>query len=182
MKAEIIAVGTELLLGNIVNTNAQYLSQELAALGFDMYYQSVVGDNFNRLTDTIKTAVNRSNVVIITGGLGPTPDDLSKEAAAEALELPLYIHEESLEQIKSYFAKSGRTMSESNKKQALFPKENCIVIPNDNGTAPGCIMTAKNGNIIALMPGVPYEMKMMFQNSIKPYLQKLSGKTIVSKN
>ncbi len=182
MKAEILAVGTELLLGNILNTNAQYLSQELALLGFDMYYQSVVGDNFDRLKNTILTAINRSDVVIITGGLGPTPDDLSKEACAEALGLPLSLDEESLRQIESYFAKSGRKMSGANKKQALFPKTRCTILPNDNGTAPGCIMTAENGSVAVLMPGVPYEMKMMFSKQVKPYLAQKSGKTIVSKN
>ncbi len=182
MKAEIIAVGTELLLGNILNTNAQYLSKELALLGYDMYHQSVVGDNFERLKETVTNAVNRSDVVIITGGLGPTPDDLSKEAAAAALELELHLHKESLKQIESYFSKSGRKMSEANKKQAFFPKERCLILPNENGTAPGCILTAKNSSIVALIPGVPYEMKMMFETKVKPVLAQKSGKTIISKS
>ncbi len=182
MKAEIIAVGTEILLGNIVNTNAQYLSQELATLGYDMYYQSVVGDNFERLKETVKNAVMRSDVVIITGGLGPTPDDLSKEAAADALGLKLELDEESLKQIEYYFQKSGRKMSEANKKQAYFPKERCLILPNSNGTAPGCILTAESGSFVVLVPGVPYEMKTMFSTQVKPILSQKSGKTIVSKS
>ncbi len=182
MKAEIIAIGTELLLGNILNTNAQYLSQELAALGYDMYYQSVVGDNFDRVKACITQAVDRSDAVIITGGLGPTPDDLSKEAAAEALGLELHLDEESLKTIESYFKKSGRTMADANRKQALFPKERCVIFPNGNGTAPGCAMTAENGSVVILMPGVPYEMKLMFETYAKPFLAKRSNKTLVSKN
>lgn len=182
MKAEIIAIGTELLLGNILNTNAQYLSQELALLGFDMYHQSVVGDNFDRVVACIKQAVDRSDAVIITGGLGPTPDDLSKEAAAQALGLDLFEDEESIKAIEGYFKKTGRTMVEANRKQALFPKERCIIFPNGNGTAPGCAMTAENGSVVILMPGVPYEMKLMFETSAKPYLAKMSDKTLVSKN
>ena len=182
MKAEIIAIGTELLLGNILNTNAQYLSQELALLGFDMYHQSVVGDNFDRVKECILQAVNRSDAVIITGGLGPTPDDLSKEAAAEALGLELFEDEESIKAIEGYFEKTGRTMVEANRKQALFPKERCVIFPNKNGTAPGCAMTALNGSTVILMPGVPYEMKLMFEQSAKPYLAKFSDKTLVSKN
>ncbi len=182
MKAEIIAVGTELLLGNILNTNAQYLSQELAELGIDMYYQSVVGDNFERLKQTVEASVSRSDVVIITGGLGPTPDDLSKEAACAALGLELELDENSLKDIESYFTNSGRVMSEANKKQAFFPKECCVILPNANGTAPGCILTAENGCKVALMPGVPYEMKKMFSEQVKPALQKMSDRVIVSRN
>lgn len=182
MKAEILAVGTELLLGNILNTNAQYLSIELAELGFDMYYQSVVGDNFDRLKNQILTSVSRSDVVIITGGLGPTPDDLSKEAACAALGLGLEYDRESLMEIEGYFKKSGRTMSEANKKQALFPTERCIILKNSNGTAPGCVLTAQNGCRVVLMPGVPYEMKAMFSSQVKPILRSMSDRVIVSKN
>ncbi len=182
MKAEIIAVGTELLLGNILNTNAQYLSQELALLGYDVYYQSVVGDNFDRVKTCITQAINRSDAVIITGGLGPTPDDLSKEAAAAALGLELFEDEASLKAIENVFKKSGRTMADSNRKQALFPKENCVIFPNSNGTAPGCAMTAENGSVVILIPGVPYEMKQMFESSVKPFLNQKSDKIIVSTN
>lgn len=182
MKAEIIAVGTELLLGNILNTNAQYLSKELALLGYDMYYQSVVGDNFKRLCSTVKNAVKRSDVVIITGGLGPTPDDLSKEAAAFALGLKLYENEDCLKDIEQKFKLSGRSMSPINRKQALFPKKRTVIFPNSNGTAPGCAMSAKNGSVVILIPGVPYEMKLMFEQSVKPFLKEKSNRTIVSKS
>lgn len=182
MTTEIIAVGTELLLGNIVNTNAAYLAANLAPLGFDMYYQSVIGDNFDRAVALIKTAVNRSNIVIMTGGLGPTPDDLSKEAAAAALGLELYYDDDSLKQIENYFASTGRKMSNMNRKQALFPKERCVIFPNENGTAPGCAMTAENGSIVILMPGVPFEMKMMFESYVRPYLATLSDRAIISRN
>ena len=182
MTSEIIAVGTELLLGNIVNTNAAYLAANLAELGFDMYYQSVVGDNFGRAVELIKTATKRSDIVIMTGGLGPTPDDLSKEAAAKALGLRLYYDEQSLKQIENYFLSTGRKMSCQNRKQALFPKERCVIFPNENGTAPGCAMTAENGSVVILMPGVPFEMKVMFETYVKPYLAAKSDRAIVSRN
>lgn len=182
MKSEIIAVGTEILLGNIVNTNSQYLSTEMALLGYDMYYQSVVGDNYDRVVECVKTAVRRSDIVLMTGGLGPTPDDLSKEAAAEALGLELAEDKESLKAIEDYFGRIGRKMSECNRKQALFPKEHCIIFPNGNGTAPGCAMTAENGSVVILMPGVPSEMKMMFETYVKPFLAKKSDKIIFSRN
>ncbi len=182
MTVELISIGTELLLGNILNTNAQYLSCEMASLGFDVFYQSTVGDNFERAVDTVKTAVNRSDIVIITGGLGPTPDDLSKEAAACALNLDLSLDEESLNSIKEFYKKTGRVMPEANVKQALFPKERCTIFPNVNGTAPGCAMEAENGSHVILMPGVPYEMKQMYERFAKPYLEKMSNKTLVSRN
>lgn len=182
MKAEIIAVGTELLLGNILNTNAKYLSEQLAILGFDMYHQSVVGDNFERVVELIRTATKRSDIVIITGGLGPTPDDLSKEAAAKALGLDLFENEAALKDIEDYFLKTGRIMSSSNKKQALFPIKRCEILRNFNGIAPGCIMTALNGSKVILIPGVPNEMKLMFETGVKPALSKLSDCTIYSKN
>ncbi len=182
MTVELISIGTELLLGNILNTNAQYLSVEMAALGFDMYYQTTVGDNFDRAVNTIKAAINRSDIVIITGGLGPTPDDLSKEAAAAALDLDLNLDQESLASIEEFYRKTGRTMPEANRKQALFPKERCTIFPNSNGTAPGCAMEAENGSVVILMPGVPYEMKQMFLSYAKPYLEKKSNKTLVSRN
>lgn len=182
MKAELLSVGTELLLGNILNTNAEYLSKEIASLGFYMYWQTTVGDNFERVVEAVTTAINRSDIVIMTGGLGPTPDDLSKEAAAAALGLELSLDDESLESIREYYRTTGRKMSDSNIKQALFPKENCVIFKNFNGTAPGCMMKAKNGSMVFLMPGVPFEMKKMFEGQIKPYLSKLSDKVLVSKN
>lgn len=182
MKAEIISIGTELLLGNILNTNAQYLSTELALLGYDMYYQSVVGDNFDRIVNSVKNAVSRSDIVVITGGLGPTPDDLSKEACAYALGLHLHENKQILESIEDYFEKSGRKMSDCNRKQAYFPNERCVIFPNKNGTAPGCAMFAENGSVVILMPGVPFEMKLMFENYVKPFLSEKTDKVIFSRN
>ena len=137
MNAEILTVGTELLLGDILNSNSQFLSRELAAYGVDILYQSTVGDNAGRLKETLQTALSRSNVVIITGGLGPTEDDLTRETVAEFFQLPLTLHEESLTRIEEYFRNTGKEYSENNRKQAMLP-EGCVVFPNDHGTAPGC--------------------------------------------
>lgn len=160
MTAELIFVGTEILLGDILNTNAQYLSKELAALGVGVLHQHVVGDNEQRLAQTIELALSRSDVVITTGGLGPTADDITKEVAADVLSVELAMHEESLEKITNYFRSKNFVMAESNKKQALMPVDG-TVIPNTNGTAPGCIME-KNGKTIIVLPGPPREMKPMF--------------------
>ena len=156
MKAEIIAVGTEILLGDILNTNAQYLSKELAQLGIEVYFQTVVGDNPKRLKDTIFQAFSRADLIITTGGLGPTEDDLTKETAAEYFGEELVLDERALGRIEKYFKRTGRTMTENNRKQAMVPKEHGIVLYNDNGTAPGIIME-KNGKIIAMLPGPPKE-------------------------
>ncbi len=159
MNAEIIAVGTELLIGQIANTNAQYISQRLAEVGVNVYYHSVVGDNRNRMIETIKLALLRSDLIVITGGLGPTQDDITKEVAAEIIGLPLVLHKESEERIKEFFKKINRPMVESNKKQALIP-DGTIVIPNNNGMAPGSIINF-NSKTIVLLPGPPKEMKPM---------------------
>ncbi len=178
MNAEIICVGTELLLGDIVNTNAQYLSKKLAELGISVYAQSVVGDNAGRLKSCIAESLGRADIVILTGGLGPTPDDLTKETVAEIFGLELYLHEESLLNIRNYFAKIGRTMGENNRKQALIPV-GAAVMPNHNGTAPGCII--KEGEKIVMMfPGPPAELVPMFEESAEPFLRKLQGGTIKS--
>ena len=178
MNGEIICVGTELLLGDIVNTNAQYLSRELAAMGIGVFDQVTVGDNAARLKKALGTAVARSQVVIITGGLGPTKDDLTKETVAEAVGLPLEEDEESLRRIEAYFQRVGRPMGESNRKQALKPR-GALVFPNDRGTAPGYAISAGNQCII-LLPGPPDEMKPMFENYVKPYLARYGTGTIVS--
>ena len=136
MNAEIITVGTELLLGDIVNTNSQFLSRELAAYGIGMLYQSTVGDNIDRLGEVLRLAMGRSDLVLLTGGLGPTQDDLTRETVADVLGLPLVPDEESLRRIEEYFRNTGREMTENNKKQAMLP-EGCIVFTNDHGTAPG---------------------------------------------
>ncbi|EHJ02328.1 competence/damage-inducible protein CinA [Clostridium sp. DL-VIII] len=179
MKAEIIAVGTEILLGDIINSNAQYLAQELAALGIDMYYQQVVGDNEDRIIHAFEEAYSRSDIIITTGGLGPTADDLTKEVAAKYFNKELLQHEESIEKIKNYFKFRERKMTENNLKQGLIP-EGAIVINNNNGTAPGVIIE-ENNKIMIILPGPPKEMKPMFEDTVKGYLQKKSYSILVSK-
>lgn len=179
MVVELIAVGTEILLGNIVNTNAAYLAEKCAGLGLSCYYQSVVGDNAGRLFDTIKTAVERSDIVILSGGLGPTEDDLTKETAARVLEKELYMDEKSKERIREYFAKRGQTPTENNWKQAMIPK-GAVAVQNDNGTAPGIIME-QDGKHLLLLPGPPNELIPMFEKSMLPYLEKLRPGVICSK-
>lgn len=169
MNGEIIAVGTELLLGNIVNTNAQFLSEELSNLGINVYYQTVVGDNRERLEKTISEALKRADLLILTGGLGPTDDDLTKETTAHLLGLDMYLHEESKALIEKYLKKK---ISESNLKQAYIP-EGAIILKNDHGTAPGIIIE-KDEKIVVLLPGPPKEMAPMFNEKVKPYLEEKS--------
>ncbi|MBU5593484.1 competence/damage-inducible protein A [Clostridium sp. MSJ-4] len=180
MKAEIIAVGTELLLGDILNTNAQFLSKELAALGVEVYHQTVIGDNEDRLLDAFKEAFKRCDMVITSGGLGPTQDDITKEIAAKFLGKELTLNEEALKDIENYFNITGRKMSESNKKQAYFPKED-IILKNNNGTAPGAIMKGKNGEIIIVLPGPPREIIPMFKEGVVPFLKTITDSTLYSK-
>ena len=180
MKAEIMAVGTELLLGDILNTNAQFLAQELAALGIDVHYQTVVGDNPKRLEDTIFHAFSRADLIITTGGLGPTEDDLTKETAAKYFGEELVLDERALGRIKKYFDRTGRTMTQNNVKQAMVPANYCTVLYNDNGTAPGIIIE-KNGKMIVMLPGPPKETVPMFLNQVKPYLAKKQEYTFVSR-
>ena len=178
MKCELVFVGTELLLGDILNTNAQYLSKKLAALGFDVLFQTVVGDNPQRLRSVLEEALSRSDIIITTGGLGPTKDDLTKEICASVFGLPLEMHEESLERIHEYFKEKNVPMPESNEKQALMPRGS-VVFKNNNGTAPGCAMEKDNKHII-ILPGPPREMHMMFEDSALPYLRRYSDCVIVS--
>ena len=178
MVVELISVGTEILLGNIVNTNAAYLSEKCAELGLACYYQDVVGDNGERLQETIRTALSRADILLISGGLGPTQDDLTKEAAASVMGKSLYLHEESKVSIQKFFEERGLEITENNWKQAMMP-EGCIVVDNPNGTAPGVIM-AENGKHVILMPGPPNEMIPMFENSIIPYLNRLQSGVIYS--
>ncbi len=177
---EIISVGTELLLGDILNTDAQFLSQELAKLGFGVLHQSVVGDNHDRLLSALGQAAERSDIIILSGGLGPTPDDLTKEVACEFFQKELVLHEESLTRMTKYFTNKGLEMPESNKKQAMLP-EDCVVFTNNNGTAPGLGME-KDGKHILLLPGPPRELKPMFLESAVPYLKQFSDKVIISHN
>lgn len=178
MTVEIICVGTELLLGNIVNTNAAYLAQKCAAAGLSCYYQSVVGDNAERLKEAIRTAVKRSNIVILSGGLGPTEDDLTKETAAEVMGKQLIMDEASKEAIAGYFKQRGIEATENNWKQAMIP-EDAIVLVNHNGTAPGVIIREDNTHVI-LLPGPPNELIPMFEESVMPYLNKLEPGVIYS--
>lgn len=178
MKAEILCVGTELLLGDIVNTNAAYIAAKLAERGIDVYYQSVVGDNPDRLEESLDIAFNRCDMVVMTGGLGPTYDDLTKEIAARYFGKKLVMHQPSLDAIKVYFEKRGMEMTENNVKQAMLP-EGAIVMPNHNGTAPGMIIKGKRKTAI-LLPGPPREMKSMWAECVRPYLESLSNEVIAS--
>ncbi len=179
MKAEIISVGTEILLGDIVNTNAQYISKRLADIGISVYYQTVVGDNAERMKRAYELAFSRADLVITSGGLGPTQDDLTKEIAAEYFNKELILDQDSLDKIKGLFQKMSRPMSESNIKQAMMPKD-CIILVNNNGTAPGCVIEKDKKKMI-LMPGPPREMKAMFEESVVPYLEKYTDGKLVSK-
>jgi nicotinamide-nucleotide amidase len=177
---EIISVGTELLLGDILNTDAQFLATELARLGLCVMHQSTVGDNHDRLLKQISDAAERSDIIILSGGLGPTPDDITKEVACEFFGKELVLHEESLERMTAYFTGKGLEMPETNKKQAMLPGD-CVVFNNNNGTAPGLAME-KDGKHILLLPGPPRELKPMFFESAVPYLRQFSDKVIISHN
>ena len=179
MIAEILAVGTELLMGQISNTNAQYLSKRLNEVGIGVYYHSVVGDNPLRLKESLKLALSRADVIITTGGLGPTQDDLTKETIAEAMGRRLILHEETYQGIKAFFEKLNRRMADSNGKQAYLP-ENSLIIPNPNGTAPGCIIENDN-KIVVMFPGPPKEMIPMFEETVYPYFEQKTGQTISSR-
>lgn len=180
LSAEILCIGTEILIGDIVNTNAAYIAKELANLGVSVYHQSVVGDNPVRLKEALDLGFSRADIIITTGGLGPTYDDLSKETIAEWFGRKLTLHEPSLQAIERYFTKSGRVMTDNNKKQAFMP-EGCIVFDNPNGTAPGCAIEGE-GKTAIMLPGPPREMKPMFDNHVAPYLAKRSGWTFRSHN
>ena len=180
MNCEIICVGTELLLGDIVNTNAVYLSKELAKLGINVLYQSVVGDNDSRLEECIRKSLEKSDIIILTGGLGPTADDITKEVCCKALGFELELNEKQLRKIENYFCSKNIEMPESNKKQAYLPKGG-YVLENNNGTAPGFAIE-KNSKCIISLPGPPREMKPMFENGAKPILEKYSSAVIVSHN
>lgn len=179
MNAEIITVGTELLLGQIVNTNAQYISQRLPEVGINVYYQNVVGDNPQRLKQCLNIALNRSDIIIMTGGLGPTKDDLTKETVAEVFGRKLVLHEETYEIIKAFFKNRNRPVTENNIKQAYLP-EGSIIIKNKNGTAPGCIIESGD-KIVIMLPGPPSEMRPMFDDTVMPYLWDKTDVKLVSK-
>ncbi len=180
--AEILCVGTEILIGDIVNTNAAYISEKLALLGINQYYQAVVGDNPERLETALSSALERADLVIMSGGLGPTYDDLTKETAAKCMGRGLYLDERSLTRIKEIFAFRGRVMTKNNEKQAMMP-EGSTVFENNAGTAPGCaIEDFEHGKIVIMLPGPPFELKRMFEESVIPYLQRFTDIRFFSKN
>ena len=173
-RAEIVAVGTELLLGQIANTNAQWISQQLALYGINVYNHVVVGDNLNRVADTFKQAHDRSDIIIVTGGLGPTEDDLTREAFQAISGFQMVEHGPSMKKIEDWFNRSGWKMTPNNRKQArVFEK--ATVLENKWGMAPGMIVSFEERSWIFL-PGVPREMKAMFSAEILPYLYRLTGK------
>ena len=178
MVVELISVGTELLMGNIVNTNAAYLARRCADLGAVCYFHEVVGDNPARLKETVKMALSRADAVLLTGGLGPTQDDLTKQTMADIFGRKLYRDEVTCEALKAYFAKRGIACTENNFRQADIP-EGAEILPNNNGTAPGIHIFDESKHVF-LMPGPPNEMKPMFEESVAPKLSMLSGEVIYS--
>ena len=178
VSAEIICVGTELILGDVLDTNSQFLSKELALMGINVYYRSTVGDNVNRLKSVVEIAKGRSNLIIFTGGLGPTKDDLTVKTVAEVFGIPLVENKEAVKRMRAYFEKLQRPFSENNLSQALVP-EGATVFQNENGTAPGNAFK-KDGITVIFLPGPPREMKMMFEKSVRPFLEEYCGGRIRS--
>ena len=177
--AELIAIGTELLLGNIANTDAQMISEGLSELGINVYYHTVVGDNPERVRQAVDIARRRADIIITTGGLGPTCDDLTKVALAEAFGRPLVYHEPSAQRIRDRFAAMERPSTDNNFQQAMVPR-GCTVLDNDWGTAPG-VAFESDGTHVILLPGPPRECEMMFRHRAVPYLKALSDGVIVSR-
>ena len=181
LSAEILCTGEELLLGDIVNTNAAFLSAELTKLGICVKTQSVVGDNPKDLKVEVACGLGFYDIIIISGGLGPTKDDLTKETVAELFKRKMQLHEPSLEAIKAYFAKTNRVMSKNNEKQAMMP-EGAIVFPNNYGTAPALALENDIGQIVIMLPGPPSELVPIFFEQVVPYLKRKNSMAIVSKN
>jgi nicotinamide-nucleotide amidase len=177
MRAEIATTGTELLLGQIDDTNATYLARQLRELGIDLFFRSTVGDNELRIAQVLEQALARADLVIVTGGLGPTVDDVTREAVARATGRALVLHPELLAQIEAFFTRFGTTMGDNNRRQACLP-QGCIPIENPVGTAPAFIVEDPRGTIITL-PGVPREMRYLMENAVVPYLQRRLGRTDV---
>ncbi len=173
MKAEILAVGSELLLGQISNTNARFISSHLAELGIDVFYHTVVGDNPNRLLEAIKIAEERADLLIFSGGLGPTKDDLTKDTIAKHVKKELVLDQNAIQYIEDFFKRAGKEMTENNKKQALV-LEGCTVLENKHGMAPGMLLST-DAHTYILLPGPPKELEPMFQFEAKPLLPKLLG-------
>ena len=170
MKAEIIAIGSELLLGQLLDTNTSYIAKRLAENGIELVQTSTVGDDLQRMKEVIKEATDRSHIVITTGGIGPTEDDLTRQAVAEVFERPLVFQPHLMEQIEALFKKRGFRMAESNRKQAYIP-EGSIPVENPKGTAPGFVVEYAKGSIISI-PGVPLEMEYLMENAVIPYLRR----------
>ncbi|MGH7828526.1 MAG: CinA family nicotinamide mononucleotide deamidase-related protein [Candidatus Binatia bacterium] len=168
--AEIVAIGSELLLGQIVDTNSAWMAQRLTALGVNLFFKSVVGDNPGRMKEVIGRALERADVVITSGGLGPTQDDLTREIVAEVTGRKLVFDDDLLEQVESHFRRRGRTMTPNNRRQAYIP-EGAIPVKNPNGTAP-CFIVEDLGGVIFSLPGVPVELKWLFENEVEPYVRK----------
>lgn len=177
---EIIGVGTELLLGGTTNTDARDISEKLTQLGINVFYHTVVGDNPARLRSVMDIAMGRADIIITTGGLGPTCDDLTKKVIAEALGLELVYNEAEGEKLKDYFVRRQKVMTDNNLQQVYLP-EGCIVLTNDWGTAPGCIVE-KDGLTVIMLPGPPHECNSMMKHRVMPYLESKSGGVIVSHN
>ena len=173
MKAEIIAIGSELLLGQLVDTNSSHIAKRLAENGIELIQTTTVGDDIQRMKEVIRESTERSQIVITTGGIGPTEDDLTRDAVTEVFQRPLTFQPHLMEQIEALFKKRGFRMAESNRKQAYVP-EGSIPIENPKGTAPGFILEYSNGSIISI-PGVPLEMEYLMENSVIPYLRKRFG-------
>lgn len=173
MKAEIIATGTELLLGETLNTSVHYLTGKLSALGIEVDYHTTVGDNSERLEQVLRHGIERSDLVVTTGGLGPTIDDLTKELVAKVLGVEMELDEESFRSIKEFFARRHGPMPMSDKKQAYFPK-GAVILPNLLGTAPGALISVK-GKHVLILPGPPFEMQPMFEKFAYPELERLLG-------
>jgi nicotinamide-nucleotide amidase len=178
MNAEIISVGTELLLGHTINTDTAYVARELSAIGVNLLFSCTVGDNPERLKTALQSALSRSDLVITTGGLGPTGDDLTKETIAETAGKKLVLHQESMGRILNYF--KGRVLGETQQKQAMLP-QGCTVFPNDWGTAPGCGFETDEGKVLIMLPGPPSELIPMLKNYAVPYLTKDEKAVISSK-
>ena len=181
MVIELISVGTEILLGNITNTNARYLAEECAVLGLSNYYQVTVGDNEERLSDAIRTALSRSDIVLLTGGLGPTEDDLTRETVAKVLGREMHEEPKIHKQIEAYFKRMGIDKPSSNNWRQCMVIDGALVVENHNGTAPGLIVKTDEGKHVIMIPGPPEEMKMMFRKGIAPYLAGMNDQIICSK-
>ncbi len=176
--AQILCVGTELLLGNVLDTNSHTLSVGLAELGINLYYRKTVGDNFDRLLSSIRTCLKESEILILSGGMGSTVDDLTVECAARALDIPLEYHTPTLEKIEAYYRKKGTVMTENNRKQALLPK-GAVVFQNRQGMAPG-VLVEKGENVVILLPGPPRELGPLFRENIMPWLRSKYGGSVIA--